>query len=309
VINGGEGCGRTRRYEGLEGIRMPSVPFDIEGLDLYDLLSVAKESTGAQIKKAYRLAALKYHPDKAKDDKEKAEFHDKFQKIVFAYGVLSDEKRRSRYDKTGSLEDYDDDDASLADMFNDLYQSNISKEMVEEDKKNYQGSQEEVDDILEALEEGEGSLDYVFESVPHSSVLDDEDRFVQIIKDNADKQAKAYKNFLKETKQSKTKRKSKAQKEAEEAEQMAKELGLNEAKAKTGEDGESPLELMIRENQKKRMDLANSRMDRLISKVEEKHNPKKKKSSKAPSEPSEEDFKRMEERATKAKTQKSKVTK
>lgn len=288
---------------------MPSVPFDIEDLDLYDLLSVPKESTEAQIKKAYRLAALKYHPDKAKDDKEKEDFHDKFQKIVFAYGVLSDEKRRSRYDKTGSLEDYDEYDESLADMFNDLYQSNISKEMVEEDKKNYQGSQEEIDDILEALEEGEGSLDYVFESVPHSSVLDDEDRFVQIIKDNADKQSKAYKNFLKETKQSKKKRMSKAQKEAKEAEEMAKELGLNEAKAKSSEEGVSPLELMIRENQKKRRDDANRHMDKLAALIEDKHNPKKKKSSKAQSEPSEEDFKRMEERATKAKTQKSKVTK
>lgn len=286
---------------------MPSVPFDVEDLDLYDLLSVTKESTGAQVKKAYRLAALKYHPDKAKNDKEKEEFHDKFQKVVFAYGVLSDEKRRSRYDKTGSLEDYDDDDASLADMFNDLYQSNISKEMVEEDKRNYQGSQEEVDDILEALEEGDGSLDYVFESVPHSSVLDDEERFVQIIKDSADKQSKAYKTFLKETKQSKKKRKSKAEKEAGEAEQMAKELGLNEAKAKAGENGENPLELMIRENQKKRMNRANSHMDKLISNLEEKYDTKKKK--KPSSEPSEEDFKRMEERATKAKTQKSKVSK
>lgn len=279
---------------------MPSIPFDIDDLDLYEILEIDKESSSSQIKKAYRLAALKYHPDKASSDEEKENFHDKFQKIVFAYGVLSDDKKRSRYDKTGSLEDYnDDDEQSLGEMFEELYQSGISKEMVEEDKKNYQNSQEEIDDIFEAFEEGEGSMDYIFESIPHSSVLDDEERFVKIINDNVtDKSSKAYKNFSKETKRSKKSRKTRAEKEAKEAEELSKQLGLDDSK-KGGND-EDALALMIQKRQQ-------NRMDSLIGSIEEKYTKKSKKSTSDG--PSEEDFERMKQRATKPKAKQSKVKK
>ena len=68
--------------------------------DYYEVLGVAKDATLAQIKKAYRSMALKYHPDRVTEDK-KAEASEKFKEISEAYGVLSDAKKRATYDQYG----------------------------------------------------------------------------------------------------------------------------------------------------------------------------------------------------------------
>jgi len=62
---------------------------------LYDELGVEPTATDAEIKKAYRKLALKYHPDKNPDDPEK------FKNISAAFEVLSDAKKREIYDKYG----------------------------------------------------------------------------------------------------------------------------------------------------------------------------------------------------------------
>jgi molecular chaperone DnaJ len=66
--------------------------------DYYDILGVAKNATEADIKKAYRKLAIKYHPDKNPDDKSAEE---KFKEAAEAYEVLSDTQKRSRYDQFG----------------------------------------------------------------------------------------------------------------------------------------------------------------------------------------------------------------
>lgn len=66
--------------------------------DYYELLGLSKTATTKEIKKAYRKLALKFHPDKNKDNKEAAE---KFREISTAYSVLSDDKKREMYDKFG----------------------------------------------------------------------------------------------------------------------------------------------------------------------------------------------------------------
>lgn len=66
--------------------------------DLYEILGVDKNTTPNDIKKAYRSLAKKYHPDKNPNDKE-AEEH--FKKVSYAYEILSDSEKKSRYDSMG----------------------------------------------------------------------------------------------------------------------------------------------------------------------------------------------------------------
>ena len=66
--------------------------------DYYDILGISKGASAAEIKKAYRKMALKYHPDKNPDNKEAEE---KFKKAAEAYEVLSDADKKSRYDQFG----------------------------------------------------------------------------------------------------------------------------------------------------------------------------------------------------------------
>jgi len=67
--------------------------------DYYGILGVKKEASDAEIKKAYRKLAMKYHPDHTKGDKSAEE---KFKKISEAYAVLSDKDKRKEYDTFGS---------------------------------------------------------------------------------------------------------------------------------------------------------------------------------------------------------------
>ncbi len=70
----------------------------MEELCYYEVLSVSKNATLTEIKKAYRKLAIKYHPDKNPGDKEAEE---KFKVINEAYAVLSDEQKRQTYDMYG----------------------------------------------------------------------------------------------------------------------------------------------------------------------------------------------------------------
>ncbi len=67
-------------------------------MDYYEILEVSRDCTGAELKKAYRKLALKYHPDRNPDDKEAEE---KFKLINEAYQVLSDDEKRAIYDRYG----------------------------------------------------------------------------------------------------------------------------------------------------------------------------------------------------------------
>ena len=114
-----------------------------EDVDLYAVLNLSADATLDAIKKAYRKLALIYHPDKHASSNEEAQATaaHKFQQVGFAYAVLSDEKRRQRYDKTGKTDEGFEDgmgedgwDAYFADLFDQ-----VTKEKLDEMKKEYQG--------------------------------------------------------------------------------------------------------------------------------------------------------------------------
>lgn len=67
----------------------------------YDLLGLPPSATALDIKKAYRKAAIRLHPDKNPDDPSAAE---RFQEVGEAYQVLLDDRLREKYDKFGKQE-------------------------------------------------------------------------------------------------------------------------------------------------------------------------------------------------------------
>ena len=66
--------------------------------DYYEVLGVEREADAAEIKKAYRRLAMKFHPDRNPDDESAAE---KFKEASEAYEVLSNEEQRAAYDRFG----------------------------------------------------------------------------------------------------------------------------------------------------------------------------------------------------------------
>ena len=229
----------------------------------YDVLGVEKTATADQVKSAYRKAALKHHPDKASPE-EKEAAHTKFQEIAFAYAVLSDERRRKRYDVTGNTSeslDLEDDDFNWTAFFREQTAAMVDGVMIEKIKKEYQGSGEEKEDVLRVYEEHEGDMDALYEEIMCSSVLDDDKRFRDIIdKAIEDGEVEGYKVYTKETKANRKKRKVKAEREAEEAMELADELGVKDklfgngnakgAKKKGGE--EDALKALIQQRQQGR---------------------------------------------------------
>lgn len=66
--------------------------------DYYEILEVSRDATAQEIKRAYRAAAVRWHPDRNPGD---AEAETRFKEAAEAYSVLSDEEKRARYDRFG----------------------------------------------------------------------------------------------------------------------------------------------------------------------------------------------------------------
>ena len=77
--------------------------------DLYAVLGLKKDDNPSQqdIKKAYRKASLKYHPDRqvGKSDEEMKAAEEKFKEVTEAYSILSDNEKKSHYDTFGTYGD------------------------------------------------------------------------------------------------------------------------------------------------------------------------------------------------------------
>ena len=66
--------------------------------DYYEVLGLDRGASEAELKKAYRRLAMKFHPDRNKDDKESER---KFKEATAAYEALKDPERRAAYDQYG----------------------------------------------------------------------------------------------------------------------------------------------------------------------------------------------------------------
>lgn len=284
-----------------EDITVDEAPTSI---DPYSVLSLSKDATQDQIKTAYRKAALKSHPDKASPE-EKEAANTKFQEIAFAYAILSDERRRRRYDTTGRTEeslDLEDDDFDWSTFYREQFANVVTTEAIEKFEQEYKGSEEEKRHLLAAYEECQGDMGKIYERVMLSDVLVDEERFRDII--NAaieDGEVEAYKKFTDEGEKSRKARIARAKKEKErearEAEKAAREAENDDedeedavvgatkgkAKAKRSNGGIGDLAALIQQRQQ-------SRAENFFDSLEEKYAPKGKKGMKRGSEPPEEAF-------------------
>ncbi|WVN86184.1 uncharacterized protein L203_101345 [Cryptococcus depauperatus CBS 7841] len=220
----------------------PTVIPDTQSTILYTTLSLSSTATPEEIRKAYRRLALQYHPDKhsSKSEHEKEELSKSFQRVGFAYTVLSDEGRRKRYDASGRT---DEKFAGVEEMgweayFESLYKR-VDRKMLDEDKKKYQGSDEEKNDIISAYQSTSGSFPDILSYIPHST-YEDEERFKVLIN------SLIYSGELESTlKWKKTstdekahkKREKSGEKAAKEAEKAAKELGVWDEFYGSGEKG------------------------------------------------------------------------
>ena len=86
--------------------------------DYYKILGIDKNASTDDIKKAYRKRAMVHHPDRHPNatEGEKKEQEKKFKEVGEAYGILSDPKKRSRYDSGHDIYDIDDGDGGFHDI-------------------------------------------------------------------------------------------------------------------------------------------------------------------------------------------------
>jgi DnaJ homolog subfamily C member 9 len=233
--------------------------------------------------------------------------------------VLSDTRRRARYDTTGRISDSltladgeEDDEFAWADFYRAQFAEVITEEAIAKFKAEFQGSEEEKMAVIEAYVLAEGDLDAVFEEVMLSDPVDDEERFRAIIDHEiAEKRVEAYDRYVKETKASRRKRKQKAEKEAEAALQAAREIGVEEqlfgassssrarktGKGKDKGGDESGLAALIQQRQKERA-------TDFLADLEAKYAPKKGKGAgkrRAVDEPPEEAFQQTAQRRKRSK--------
>ncbi|OKL61299.1 hypothetical protein UA08_03213 [Talaromyces atroroseus] len=264
----------------------------------YEVLAVEEKATADEIKSAYRKKALKHHPDKAPHE-SRDEAKQKFQEIAFAYAILSDERRRRRYDLTGNTSetlDLEDDDFNWTEFYREQFSGVVDTSAIDKIKKEYQNSDEERADLLAAFEQHKGDLDRVYEVVMLSNVLDDDERFRAIIdKAIAEGEVKGWPKYTEEPESKRQKRLKHAKQEAAEAEEAAKELeeekrssssakGKGRKKNKATKEDDNALAALIQQRQK-------SRAANFFDDLEAKYAPKGRGTKRsAADEPSEEAF-------------------
>lgn len=142
--------------------------------ELYEALGVEKTASHAEIKRAYRLMALKLHPDKNASDPDAGK---KFQALQDVYAILGDEDKRKTYDETGFTGDND----FLGDADGLAGFGKVSEEDIASFEQSYRGGSEETKDLKDLYTSHRGNMKSVFEWLICSRVDEDSYRFMQIL--------------------------------------------------------------------------------------------------------------------------------
>jgi DnaJ homolog subfamily C member 9 len=140
---------------------------------LYEILGVEKTATEIQIRKAYRVRALQFHPDK--NPSEDAKSH--FQKLVTAYNILKAADSRKMYDETEYIDGKVFDKA--AEFFRTKF-GRISEQDIDDFQKVYKNSSDEIDDVVKFYSQHSGDVSHLLEWIPLSEP-DEVDRFLSMI--------------------------------------------------------------------------------------------------------------------------------
>ena len=176
--------------------------------DLYEILSVEKTASEAEIKKAYRRLSLKIHPDRV-DNEQKDLATQKFQAVSKVHSILSNKDLRAVYDETGEVgEEMVEQERDWMYYWRVMFPK-ITREDIKKFEKQYKGSDEELKDLKAAYVKFEGDMDEILENVLCSSA-DDEARFQKILQDAIDSnELPAFEKFTKESMKKKRARKQK----------------------------------------------------------------------------------------------------
>ena len=143
-----------------------TVDEDMKDINPYEVLSVNPKCEEKDIRRAYHKLCLKYHPDK------NTGFRKEFDRVQVSYMILSDAKKKAIYDRTGVINlgsganDAEAEDFDWTDYFRTQFDT-ISKEMIDKDREEYQGSAEEKEDIKKELLALKGDMSKLFEVVIH----------------------------------------------------------------------------------------------------------------------------------------------
>ncbi|UKK02534.1 hypothetical protein MACK_002627 [Theileria orientalis] len=230
---------------------------------LYLLLGLDQSATTRDIVKAYRLAALKSHPDKlaglSEEDRENAKNH--FVQLQHAYEILRDEEKRKNYDVFGWE---GEGDVSFSAAF-DFYRTPVQEEDIVDFSKTYKGSKEEDEDLMDYYNKHNGDLTEILFCIPLSEA-DDLDRFVEFFnKSIKSKKLKSTEDFKRTSKPKQIKNvKTKYEKSCKKAKKTDQDPDFEELSAQ------------ILENRKRRY----NDFSGLIANLESKYGSKKLKLSK-----------------------------
>nr|BAN64927.1 DnaJ protein, putative [Babesia bovis] len=152
----------------------------MSNIKLYEILGVEPGVSTREIVKAYRIAALKTHPDKlarlSEEEREKAK--NSFLQLQHAYEILRDDESRANYDNFGW--EGENDDAFIRAY--EYYKDPLTSEDIDAFSKTYKSSSAEHDDLLEFYKKHDGDIHDILLYIPLSEASD-LDRFVKFYND------------------------------------------------------------------------------------------------------------------------------